>query len=75
VAPNVLDRKFDVEQPDTVWAGDITYIWTQEGWLYLAVILPSFHGHPTSRDNVRGVFHGTIEIEEQETPHPAEVHA
>ncbi len=42
VAPNLLDRKFDVEQPDTVWAGDITYIWTQEGWLYLAVILDLF---------------------------------
>lgn len=42
VAPNVLDRQFDVEAPDTVWAGDITYVWTQQGWLYLAVILDLF---------------------------------
>jgi transposase InsO family protein len=39
VAPNVLARKFDVEAADRVWAGDSTYLWTQEGWLYLAVII------------------------------------
>jgi transposase InsO family protein len=42
VAPNVLDRKFDVERisgPDRVWAADITYVPTREGWLYLAVVL------------------------------------
>lgn len=39
VAPNVLQRQFQVAAPDTCWAGDITYIWTQEGWLYLAVLL------------------------------------
>jgi transposase InsO family protein len=39
VAPNVLARDFDVKIPDRVWAGDITYLWTQEGWLYLAVII------------------------------------
>ena len=39
VAPNRLDRRFEVATPDTVWAGDITYIWTREGWLYLAVLL------------------------------------
>jgi transposase InsO family protein len=33
VAPNLLARQFDVEQPDTVWAGDITSRWTAEGWL------------------------------------------
>ena len=38
-APNVLDRRFDVEAPDSVWATDITYIWTLEGWMYLAVVL------------------------------------
>jgi putative transposase len=37
VAPNVLARQFDVEQPDQVWGGDITYIWTTDGGLYLAV--------------------------------------
>jgi transposase InsO family protein len=36
VAPNLLAREFDVTAPDHVWAGDITYIWTAEGWLYLS---------------------------------------
>jgi transposase InsO family protein len=39
VAPNVLNREFYPERPNTVWAGDITYIPTGEGWLYLAVVL------------------------------------
>ena len=39
VAGNHLDRKFDVTTPNTVWAGDITYLPTAEGWLYLAVVL------------------------------------
>jgi len=39
VAPNLLHRKFQVERPDTVYAGDITYIPTDEGWLYLAVLI------------------------------------
>ena len=39
VAPNVLNREFTVEQPNAAWVGDITYVWTMQGWLYLAVIL------------------------------------
>jgi transposase InsO family protein len=39
VAANVLDRKFDVDVPDKVWTADISYIWTFEGWLYLAVVM------------------------------------
>ena len=39
---NVLDRQFDVDEPDTVYVGDITYLWTQEGWLYLAVVIDLF---------------------------------
>ena len=39
VATNTLNRQFTVTQPNRVWAGDITYVWTTEGWLYLAVIL------------------------------------
>ena len=39
VAENTLDRQFTVESPNRVWAGDITYVWTREGWLYLAVLL------------------------------------
>jgi putative transposase len=42
IAPNVVDRQFSLASnpaPDVTWAGDITYIPTQEGWLYLAVLL------------------------------------
>jgi transposase InsO family protein len=39
VAANTLNRAFRVDAPDRVWAGDITYVWTDEGWLYLAAVL------------------------------------
>lgn len=39
VAPNLLDQDFTTTGPNQKWAGDISYIWTQEGWLYLAVII------------------------------------
>lgn len=42
VADNVLDRNFTVDKPDKVWVADITYVWTVEGWLYLAVIIDLF---------------------------------
>lgn len=42
VAPNLLNRQFEVQEPDRVYVSDITYIWTHEGWLYLAVILDLF---------------------------------
>ena len=38
-APNVLQRDFTAEAPNRVWTTDITYVWTREGWLYLAVVL------------------------------------
>lgn len=42
VFDNVLSRKFTTAQPDQAYATDITYIWTQEGWLYLAVFIDLF---------------------------------
>jgi transposase InsO family protein len=39
IAPNQLARQFEVDQPNQVYVGDITYIHTQEGWLYLAVVI------------------------------------
>ena len=39
VAANVLERQFDVAAPNQVWAADITYVPTAEGWLYLAAVL------------------------------------
>jgi transposase InsO family protein len=38
-APNLLQRDFTAEAPNRVWAGDVTYLPTREGWLYLAVLL------------------------------------
>ena len=37
--PNHLDREFAVAKPDQVWCGDITYIWSGTGWVYLAVVI------------------------------------
>jgi len=42
VAPNILERDFSPGQPNCTWATDITYVWTRQGWLYLAVILDLF---------------------------------
>jgi len=39
ITPNLLDQDFSATGPNQKWAGDISYIWTSEGWLYLAVIL------------------------------------
>jgi len=39
VAPNVLDRRFAAEQPNQKWIADFTYIWTAEGWLYVAAVI------------------------------------
>jgi len=39
VFDNLLNRKFDVAQTDHAYVADVTYIWTQEGWLYLAVVI------------------------------------
>lgn len=39
LAPNLLERKFRVDAPNRVWVGDITYVWTNEGWCYLAVLI------------------------------------
>jgi putative transposase len=39
ISPNLLQRQFDVIQPDKYWVGDITYIPTKEGWLYLATVI------------------------------------
>ncbi|MDO9464102.1 MAG: IS3 family transposase, partial [bacterium] len=38
VAPNLLEQDFNVDLPNTVWVGDITYVWTDEGWLYTAIV-------------------------------------
>jgi putative transposase len=42
IAPNLLERDFTAEAPDQSWVTDITFLWTKQGWLYLAVILDLF---------------------------------
>ena len=39
IAPNLVQRQFHAKQPDRVWVGDVTFVATREGWLYLAVML------------------------------------
>jgi putative transposase len=43
VAPNRLERNFTPAAPSQVWTSDITYLWTDEGWLYLAIVLDLFN--------------------------------
>jgi len=42
IAPNVLDRDFEATVPNQRWVADFTYIWTDEGWLYVAAVLDLF---------------------------------
>jgi len=43
IAPNLLDRNFTPSAPNKAWTSDITYLWTTEGWLYLAVVIDLFN--------------------------------
>jgi len=42
IAPNLVKRNFTLEKKNKVWVGDITYIWTREGWLYLSSVIDLF---------------------------------
>jgi putative transposase len=42
IAANIIDQNFAASMPDEKWGADITYIWTREGWLYLAVVIDLF---------------------------------
>ena len=41
-AANILDRQFEAEGPNQKWVADFTYVWTAEGWLYVAVVIDLF---------------------------------
>ena len=55
IAPNVLERDFETSAPNEVWVTDVTYVWTDKGWLYLAAIIDLFArrvvGGATSESN------------------------
>lgn len=59
IAPNLLDRNFEVAMPNAAWVTDVTYVWTQQGWLYLATILDLYSrrvvGWATSANNDRAL--------------------
>ncbi len=40
--PNVLDRQFEAGRPNQKWVADFTYLWTAEGWLYVAAVIDLF---------------------------------
>ncbi len=42
IAPNIIDQDFTATAPDQKWGVDISYVWTREGWLYLAVVIDLF---------------------------------
>ena len=42
IAPNLLDQDFTATAPNETWSADISYVWTREGWLYLAIVMDLF---------------------------------
>jgi transposase InsO family protein len=62
IAQNVLDRKFDPPAPERAWAGDITYVPTDEGWLFVAVVLDLFSRRVIGWGSAAGL-HATLAIE------------
>ena len=42
IGENVLDRQFSADAPNQKWVADFTYIWTTEGWLYVAAVIDLF---------------------------------
>ena len=62
IAPNLLGQQFNVAEPDKVWVGDITYIATDEGWLFLAVVIDLFSHQAVGR-SLRGDMSRDIVID------------
>ena len=79
IAPNVLERDFEADAPNEAWVTDITYVWTLEGWLYLAAILDLFSrrvvGWATSASLDRGLALDALHMALQgRQPPPGLVH-
>ncbi|REK60232.1 MAG: IS3 family transposase [Geobacillus sp.] len=79
VYPNLLNQQFEVNEPNQVWVADITYIWTKEGWLYLASIMDLFSrkivgwylSERMTKELVIQAFHRAIH---QRNPQPGLIH-
>jgi transposase InsO family protein len=79
IAPNVLERNFEVELPNAAWVTDVTYVWTHEGWLYLAAILDLFSrrvvGWAVSANNDRTLALSALDrAVSTRTPAPGMIH-
>jgi transposase InsO family protein len=78
-APNILDRKFTADAPNRVWAGDVTFLPTKEGWLYLAVLLDLYSrrvvGWAMSEHNDESLTLAALRMAiDQRQPEPGLVH-
>lgn len=79
IAPNHLNRQFKVDKPDCVWVGDVTFIPTREGWLYLAVMIDlcsrKVVGWSMSDRNNVNLVHAALEMAITErSPKPGLLH-
>jgi transposase InsO family protein len=79
IAPNILDRNFTVPMPNAAWVTDVTYVWTLEGWLYLAVILDLYSrrvvGWAASANNDRALALAALgEANDARRPAPGLLH-
>ena len=78
-APNLLDRNFTADAPNRVWVGDVTYLPTREGWLYLAVLLDLYSrrvvGWAMSEHNDEALTLAALRMAtDQRQPEPGLVH-
>ena len=78
-APNLLDRHFTVNRPDRAWAGDITFIPTREGWLYVAVLLDLYSRKVvgwamSDRQNRQLALDALVMAIERRQPEPGLIH-
>ena len=77
-APNLLERNFEALLPDRVWVGDVTFIATREGWLYLAVLIDLYSrqvvGWAMSSQNNRQLAIDALTMAiEQRRPRPGQI--
>jgi transposase InsO family protein len=69
VAPNLLDRQFEVDQPNTVWVSDLTYLSSRAGWLYLAVFIDLSSRRIVGWNVSHSLGHETVLIELRDLDH------